>query len=290
MALTYQEIYDMIDDLLADNTTQEISEEDLRDVCHAILDRTNESDIESLDIEWDSGTTYALDELVTYLNRIWKSKSAGNTNHQPPSDPEVTEDTYWIEQSKSESSPIKEWSAGVYGAGLIVVLYNDELYKLTVGTRPYNSSNIEDEIESGDWQIVASSGYITRMIVIDNTTLKTLYSSPYELVPAPGPDKYAKFVEGVFLYKYGTATFSNDTYVAFTLNGSQVSTAHYYYFNTATADKINSHTAQSFSSYGSMLASDVFNKSIDLEMGADLTGSGDGTAVVFIKYLIIDFS
>lgn len=153
--MTFQEVYDLIESKLADNTNQEITEQDIRDVAHAILDRTNESDIESLGIEWSAAVTYAADELVTYLNRIWKSKAGGNLNHQPPADPEVSEDTWWIEQSRSDSSPIKEWAAGVYGAGLVIVFYNNELYKLADPVRPYNSTNFATELAAGDWVLLA---------------------------------------------------------------------------------------------------------------------------------------
>jgi len=169
MALTYQEVLDLINNLLPDNTTQQISEKDLRDVATAILDRTNQSNIEDLNIEWDVATTYALDEIVTYLDRIWKSKSAGNVGHQPPSDPGITENTYWIEQSRSESVNFPEWSAGVYGSGLIIVYYNNQLYKLNVGTRPFNSTNIVNEIAAGDWRLL--TGILNLGTLTDGATV-----------------------------------------------------------------------------------------------------------------------
>jgi len=153
MAKTYQDIYSEIESLLLDNSSGLISEADVRQVAHDILDFANPSDTSaaSLGIEWNSAITYNTDDLVTYLDRIWKSKIDTNLNNEPPTDPAITEDANWIEQSRSESSPIKEWEAGVYGAGLVIVFYDNHIYKLTVGTRPYTSSDIATEISAGNW-------------------------------------------------------------------------------------------------------------------------------------------
>lgn len=83
--------------------------------------------------------------------RFWKTKTDGNINNAPPNNPAVTENTYWIEVSPSAGSAIKEWAAGVYGTGLIVVFYNNELYKLENPSRPFTSTNIETEIAAGSW-------------------------------------------------------------------------------------------------------------------------------------------
>jgi hypothetical protein len=83
--------------------------------------------------------------------RFWKSKTDGNINHTPPTNPAITEDTYWIEVSPSAGSAIKEWAAGIYGSGLVIVYFSNELYKLENATRPFESVNINTEITGGDW-------------------------------------------------------------------------------------------------------------------------------------------
>lgn len=49
--------------------------------------------------DWDSGTTYALDDLVTYSGATYKSLQAGNLNKQPDSEP-----TWWVEAPEEENS------------------------------------------------------------------------------------------------------------------------------------------------------------------------------------------
>jgi hypothetical protein len=103
--------------------------------------------------------------------RIFQSKVNGNINHQPPVDPNITEDAYWIEISQSTGSAIKEWASGLYGAGLILVYHNHSagtsgIYKLVNPTRPYASANIETEINAGDWEQVVP----LECIVLDTTT------------------------------------------------------------------------------------------------------------------------
>ena len=89
--------------------------------------------------------------------RFWKTKTDGNINNSPPTNPATTENTYWIEVSPSSGSAIKEWAAGVYGTGLVIVFYNNELYKLEEAVRPYNSTNIATEIGAGDWVKISNS-------------------------------------------------------------------------------------------------------------------------------------
>ena len=92
--------------------------------------------------------------------RFWKSIGNGNIGHAPPTNPIITSDAYWNEVSPSSGSAIKEWAAGVYGDGLIIVFYEQQLYKLANATRPYHSINIVTEIAGGDWVLIslASNG------------------------------------------------------------------------------------------------------------------------------------
>lgn len=95
--------------------------------------------------------------------RIFETKTDANINNAPPTNPLVTENTYWREVSASSSASIPEWEPGVFGPNLIIVYHNHSvdgrgLYVLLEPVRPYNSTNIETEITAGDWEPIASGG------------------------------------------------------------------------------------------------------------------------------------
>lgn len=106
--------------------------------------------------------------------RYWKTKTDGNINNAPPTNPATTENTNWIEVSPSAGSALKEWAAGLYGTGLIIVVHNNDLYKLANATRPYLSANINTEILDGDWlkigegPLVLSADTTAAPIVLDS--------------------------------------------------------------------------------------------------------------------------
>jgi photosystem II stability/assembly factor-like uncharacterized protein len=88
--------------------------------------------------------------------RIWETREDNNINHEPPTDPEIIVNTYWQEASPASGSAIKEWEAGVYGNGLIIVFHNHStlgpgLARLSEPTRPFQSVDIENEITTGKW-------------------------------------------------------------------------------------------------------------------------------------------
>lgn len=100
---------------------------------------------------------------TTGKKRLFETKVAANINHAPPTNPSITEDAFWIEVSASSSSAIQEWSAGVYGPGLVIVAHNHSvdgrgLYWLIEPVRPYNSTDIEAEITAGDWELISGGG------------------------------------------------------------------------------------------------------------------------------------
>lgn len=95
---------------------------------------------------------------TTGRKRIFETKTDGNINHLPPAS--GGENTYWKEISESASSAIKEWEAGVYGPGLIIVFHNHStagrgLYVLLEATRPFNSTNIETELAASKWERIS---------------------------------------------------------------------------------------------------------------------------------------
>lgn len=89
--------------------------------------------------------------------RFWKTLTSANINNAPPANPATTSNANWIEVSPSEGSAIKEWAAGIYGTGLVIVFHNNELYKLENPTRPFTSVNINTEIGTGDWVKLSQS-------------------------------------------------------------------------------------------------------------------------------------
>lgn len=120
--------------------------------------------------DWASGLTFQTDGSdngkycthpdSTGKKRIWETKTDDNIGHEPPTNPITTEDTYWLEVSASAGSSIQEWSAGVYGPGLVIVFHNHSvdgrgLYVLLEPIRPFTSSNIETEISGGQWEMIS---------------------------------------------------------------------------------------------------------------------------------------
>lgn len=85
--------------------------------------------------------------------RFWNSKGAGNIGHEPPTDPDINEDAFWIEVSPSSGSAIKEWAEGIYGAGLVITYWNGELYLLTAATRPYYSGT-QPSADTANWMAI----------------------------------------------------------------------------------------------------------------------------------------
>jgi hypothetical protein len=100
--------------------------------------------------------SYAIHPDSNGAIRFWKTKTDTNTGNEPPTNPAVTENDFWIEVSPAGGSAIQEWATGIYGAGLIIVFHNHSsdgpgLYLLAEPERPYESANIETEITAEDW-------------------------------------------------------------------------------------------------------------------------------------------
>ncbi len=89
--------------------------------------------------------------------RFWKSIGAANLGNQPPTNPAITSNAFWIEISPASGSAIKEWAPGLYGDGLIIVFYSEQLYKLARPARPFESVNIITEIAAADWILISSA-------------------------------------------------------------------------------------------------------------------------------------
>ena len=150
-----------------DNLVGEIEESDLREFSADIAETFGYVPPTATSLGWDENVTYNTaghaepNAYAEYSDRLYRTKQDGNLGHTPPTAKDVDgiiQDDWWIEVSRAESSPIKEWTAGAYGSGLIIVLFNDKFYKLNVPERPFESTNIETEITAEQWTIVGGSG------------------------------------------------------------------------------------------------------------------------------------
>lgn len=176
--MTRQEVYDYIVAQLA------VPVNSITKVLNSfskVLDFVSESTVDEVIPDWTNALTFQTDgsdagEYTVYPDdngkkRIFQTKVDDNINHEPPTDPDVTEDTFWLEISQSAGSAIKEWTAGIYGTGLIIVYHDHSedgpgLYKLVDPVRPYESTDIEAEITAGDWeQIAVNKAYVDAAVV-----------------------------------------------------------------------------------------------------------------------------
>lgn len=96
-----------------------------------------------------------------YNYRIFKTKIDGQMGNEPPFSPNINgdyENDYWVEVSPAPESGIAEWEAGVYTGDLVIVYYDNKLYRLDVPENelPFESADIDAEIVAEKW--VAISG------------------------------------------------------------------------------------------------------------------------------------
>lgn len=134
----------------------------------ALVDFANQNDNTNIP-DWTGSLTFQLDgsddgAFCTEPDtngriRFFKTKVNNNTNNTPPTDPLITENAYWIEVSPGDGSAVKEWAAGVYGEGLIIVYFDTsgtgadpDLYVLAEATRPFHSTNFTTELAAGKWK------------------------------------------------------------------------------------------------------------------------------------------
>lgn len=166
MSMTAAQVKDLITTLWTRVGTNRVDDADLRTVGNAIVDMVSALDIDIFP-DWASGLTFQTDGSddgkyckhpdTNGKKRIWETKTAANIGNEPPTDPLITSNTHWQEISQSAKSGIVEWSAGVFGEGLIIVYWNHSIdgnnfYILKNPTRPFSSANIETEIIAGDWE------------------------------------------------------------------------------------------------------------------------------------------
>lgn len=164
--ITRQDVLDAINEKLIADPPDLVDDIDISDVMKLLLDYTTQVDIEDHVPDWTNALNfntngsgagkYCKHPDTNSKKRIFETKTSGNINNAPPTNPVVTENTHWKEISPSSGAAIPEWAAGVYGAGLVILYHNHTvtgrgLYLLTEGIRPFTSANIETEITAGQW-------------------------------------------------------------------------------------------------------------------------------------------
>lgn len=154
------EIKQLIDELMTRVGSNRISDVDIRTVLKAMVDYTSDNAVAGSIAPWENApTVYNIGELVISHDRIWKSKTAGNIGHEPPAGL-VNEDVYWSEVSKSTN--LSDWAPGIIGFGLFLTIYNGRFYKLVESARPFETTNIETEINAGKWSPLPTDNVVTK--------------------------------------------------------------------------------------------------------------------------------
>ena len=116
-------------------------------------------------LEYDPSVIYDFENnpFCEYNYRIFKTKIDGQMGNEPPfstNEEGDYENDYWIEVSPAPESGIAEWEAGVYTGDLVIVYYNNKLYRLDVpeAQMPFESVDIVAEIGDEKWVAISGDG------------------------------------------------------------------------------------------------------------------------------------
>lgn len=108
--------------------------------------------IRAAGIDWQTDSTYSIDDIVLFNLRAWKSLQNNNTGNAP------AENTFWTEIAISEADGITDtqWAAGLFTYDDSKVVVNAAQYYLNVPA-PFESSDFAAELTNGDWLAPAVS-------------------------------------------------------------------------------------------------------------------------------------
>lgn len=152
-----------------------------------------------------------------------------------------------------------------------------------------NRSNIAWHLENqmlGDNQRAIGMVY-EKQVELTSAEILALYTTPKELVEAPGAGKVLEFLSAVLFLDYGTATYA--TYGDLTVNLHTTGTA---LSDTVAAADLVQQTADAYRVM-QVLSADVAlkaNEALELRCGTGNPVTGDSTIKVLIRYCIHDFS
>ncbi len=218
--MTIEQIRAAARELYDYNTNGLIRPENELEIIEGILNVLGAGNVAGL--EWNEFITYNLtDALYAEAHgRFYKSKVVDNVGNEPPSVQDILgnfEDAFWVEVSPSDSSSIKEWLPGLYQGGLQIVYYDYagtktewagvKLWKLDTATRPYESTDINAEIEdpSAIWvpaQQVGGNGEFNGARAIKSIPIAGF---------TPGGTTLGEWIENAF-YPFLQATISLNTF------------------------------------------------------------------------------
>ncbi len=125
---------------------------------------------ERADMDWQSDTTYAIDDFVLYNGlTAWKSLQNSNTGNVP------AENTWWtaITISPADGITDTQHANGLFTYDDSKIIYNNIQYYLQIAA-PYESSNIATEIGAGDWAVGGTGA--TGISVVNAATYTMLAS------------------------------------------------------------------------------------------------------------------
>lgn len=180
--MTLAQLTDLVETLLTRAGNNRISGQDIKTVILQVIEYFT-TQVSSIIPDWTEDATFNIDgtangQFVKHPDingkiRLWQTKVNGNHGNTPPTDPSVTENANWIEISASSGSAISEWRPGIFGAGLMINFHNHSkygrgLYLLLAPSRPFNSVNIENEIEAGLWVLLDSKQKFLDILNFDN--------------------------------------------------------------------------------------------------------------------------
>lgn len=147
--------------------------------------------------------------------RFWKTLVANNINNPPPTNPATTSNAFWTLVNPSDGSAMKEWAAGIYGTGLVIVYHDANgdgtdpaLYLLKNPTRPYESTNINTEIAGGHWvKLTSTNPELNYSGTPTSAALRGCGTSAITLLAAPGANKYFQIKAATISKKAGGTNF-----------------------------------------------------------------------------------
>lgn len=204
--------------------------------------------------------------------RIFKTKIDGQMGNEPPFSPNENgdyENDYWVEVSPAPESGIAEWEAGVYTGDLVIVYYDNRLYRLAVPPEqlPFESEDIEDEIDNEKWVSLTGGGGVPSTETLEFQTVS--WSAAMNIIVPAGikSHKVKIIVPPGIPIPSGTLSISEST------NGTFVNIS--IYNNDTVAKNINLPA-------GNKVGNDIVLPIVlGPGVGLDMSAKNDGTSIVW---------